>query len=241
MRIAVISDIHANIEALTEVMKDIRLASVDKVMSLGDNIGYGPDPEAVIRLLTEEKIPSVIGNHELAVIRPKYLEAFNPSARQALLKTIELISGETVEILKGLETFRVSDDFRFVHGFPPDSPTIYLYQVAETHLQGYFKRMQEKVCFIGHTHELKMIEYDGRRITWGDLMEGMEYLDPRKRYIINAGSVGQPRDGNNNAKYLILDTVSFRLEIRYVSYDMRPTMQKIKDLGLPEQYAERLA
>jgi len=100
--------------------------------------------------------------------------------------------------------------------------------------------MDESVCFVGHTHDLVMVSFDGRQVEHHPLKEGITVLDDQCRYIINVGSVGQPRDGNNNAKYAIYDTDSRELEIRFVAYDIAVTVAKIKAAGLPETHANRL-
>lgn len=241
MRLAVFSDIHANLEALLEVLKDVDQCNVDEIISLGDNIGYGPDPDAVITILCERGIRSILGNHELAVKSKKYLSWFNPTARKALLRTIVLLSPAAVEYINGLETVLVRHGFRFVHGFPPDSVTTYLFQVSNGDLSPVFERLEEPICFIGHTHDLALISYDDYRIERSAFKKGLLQLEPDQRHIINVGSVGQPRDGDPNAKYVILDTDARTIDLRYVAYDRFITAGKIIRAGLPKLYADRLA
>lgn len=240
MKIAVISDIHGNAEAFREVLNDMEEAGVSAVYCLGDNIGYGPEPEEVIKLLRKHEIPSVIGNHELALNRPEYLEWFNPIARISLEKTRELLSRSTLEFIKELPFFRTEHDCRFVHGFPPDSAIEYLFEVSREELLHTLDHMQERLCFIGHTHELLLVSRNGGTISKRPLRQETVLLDTASRYIINVGSVGQPRDGNNFGKYVIFDDNAFELEVRFVSYNVTETIDKIFQAGLPEQHAWRL-
>ena len=240
MRLAVFSDTHGNLDALEQVIKDIDRSAVDEVISLGDNIGYGPEPDRVIKKLKALKIPSVLGNHELAVEDEEYLNWFNPAARKSLIKTRKLLSKTSLRHISKFEPFITSYDCRFVHGFPPDSSMIYMYQVSEGRKQEVFEEMTERLCFIGHTHTLDIMGYAGKEIQYEDLPEGVFQLDPEKKYIINIGSVGQPRDSSNNAKYIIWDSTQDSLDVRFLSYDIASVVKKIKAAGLPKEHADRL-
>ena len=131
MRLAIISDIHGNFDAYQKVMEDIGKCQVDSVISLGYNIGYGPEPEHVIQQIKALNIPSVLGNHELAINDEEYLNWFNPAARKSLSKTRTLLSKQSLRFVSQLEPYLVDQDCRFVHGFPPDSPLIYLFQISD--------------------------------------------------------------------------------------------------------------
>ncbi len=241
MRIAVISDIHGNATALREVLRDIDDSAVDHTYCLGDNIGYGPEPEDVIRILLERSIPSVTGNHELALKDPDFLVWFNPAARQSLEKTMAGLSDRSRNCLASLPDYISAFNCRFVHGFPPDSPTNYLFEMAPADMARIISEMTERICFIGHTHEPALLVYkeggieripvDGERIF---------PLEPDLSYIVNAGSVGQPRDGSCPAKYVLYDSESEIIEIRHVDYDVSDTVRKIHAAGLPGRHANRL-
>ena len=240
MRLAIFSDAHGNFDALKQVIKDINSSNVDDIISLGENIGYGPESDRVIKKIKALNIPSVQGNHELAVKDEEYLNWFNPAARKSLIKTRDKLSKASIRHISQLEPFILSYDCRFVHGFPPNSPLIYMYQVSEGRKQEVFEDMAEKLCFIGHTHTLEIIGYDGQDIQHENLPEGLSRLDPDKKYIINVGSVGQPRDSSNNAKYVIWDSVENSLDVRFISYDIASVVKKIKAAGFPQEHAERL-
>jgi predicted phosphodiesterase len=241
MRVAIISDIHGNLDAFGQVLNDIDASGIDTVVCLGDNVGYGPEPEQVIRQVRARKIPCVMGNHERAVSDRAHLNWFNPSARISLQKTITMLSEESINYINGMKSSLVVYQSRFVHGFPPDSTDIYLFQVPNHTLNQTFKEMKERLCFVGHTHELKLIGFDGkvsRRIPLKK--EIVTHLDNDRKYIINVGSVGQPRDGNNNAKYVIWNTSEDSLEVRFVPYDIAAVVGKILAAGLPKVHADRL-
>ncbi len=239
-KMAILSDIHGNLDAFEEVLKDIDAMAVSQIFSLGDNIGYGPEPEAVIQRLQTRGIPSVLGNHELAVTDASELDWFNPVARESLLKTVDMLSSASVERIHQFPYCRVEGDYRFVHGFPPDSPVIYQFQASEDDLVKIFSELHEQIFFTGHTHYPEMIEYNAGALQKYKLDRQTLPLDAQARYIINVGSVGQPRDVNNNAKYVLFDTKARTIELRYIPYDIESTVQKILDAGLPEAHALRL-
>ena len=240
MRLAVISDIHGNLEAFKEVLADIDQSRVDGIVSLGDNVGYGPDPEEVVHLIRERNIPSVMGNHELAVADERYLDWMNPSARKSLVRTKQLLSSETVSYI---DTLRPSITFHgslCVHGCPPDSITTYLFQLTNSQFSELFLAMKEEICFAGHTHVPQIIVFNGQKTESAPLHEGVFVLEKKHQYIINVGSVGQPRDGNNKAKYVLWDTSSGSIEMKFVPYDVATTADRILELGFPEHNARRL-
>ena len=240
MKLAIISDIHGNYDAFQSVMANIDKSGVDRVISLGDNIGYGPESERVIQKIMSLEIPSVLGNHELAVKDEKYLSWFNPVARESLIKTRDLLSDSSIDYIIELEPYLTWETCRCVHGFPPDSPLIYMFQASEKRKKRVFEEIPERLCFIGHTHTLETITYDGKQMQYSDLFEGLINLEADKKYIINIGSVGQPRDTNNDAKYVIWDSSADTLDVRFVPYNIAAVVQKIKDAGLPEEHAQRL-
>ena len=240
MKLAVISDIHGNFDAFRQVLDDIDRSGIDEIVSLGDNVGYGPEPDLVIEQIRARQIPSVQGNHELALKEPEYLNWFNPSARKSLLKTRALLSDESLRFISNLQPYLIFHDCRFVHGFPPDSPLIYMFQPSDRSKIKVFENSAERLCFIGHTHSLELLSYDGRKLEYQDLPKGLTSLEREKKYIINIGSVGQPRDSSNEAKYAVWDSVNDTIDIRFVPYDIASVVKKIKEAGLPEEHAERL-
>ena len=240
MYIAVISDIHGNQEALHAVLSDIRLHQPQVVYCLGDNIGYGPDPVAIIDLLRRHAILSVRGNHELAVVKPGFKKWFNPIARQSIEKTAGMMSSRELEIISGYPPLISAHGCRFVHGFPPQSSLVYHFQVADSKKCRLMARIAESVCFVGHTHSLEIMSIEADQIDHQDLVRGEYQLDREKKHIVNVGSVGQPRDGNLDAKYVLFDTVENHLNVRYVAYDAPTTVKKMRRQGWPDKHADRL-
>ncbi len=240
MKIAVISDIHGNMDAFDQVLEDIDKSHVDSIISLGDNIGYGPEPEKVIRKMQVRKIPSIMGNHEMAVADQSHLGWFNITAQESLLKTRKMLSNGSIEYISSFKSFLVRFKCRFVHGFPPDSPTTYSFQVSENALLDTFRILNETVCFIGHTHYLQTIGFDGLTIDKAPLEQGVTLLPEARQCIVNVGSVGQPRDGNNNAKYVIWNSSASTIQVKYIPYNIARAVDKIYALGLPKVHADRL-
>ncbi len=240
MKLAVLSDIHSNLEAFRRVLEDIDNQGVTEIVSLGDNVGYGPEPEAVVALVRERGIPSVQGNHELGLVRRKDISWFNPTARQALRRTRELVSESSLAWCATLPPYLVRHGCRFVHGFPPDSARLYLFACEDGEVVAAMDRIAERVCFVGHTHDLELVTISGGAVERAPLPHGPTRLDTTLRYIVNIGSVGQPRDGDNRAKYVLWEPESGLVTVRRVAYDIAVTAEKILALGIPAQYANRL-
>jgi diadenosine tetraphosphatase ApaH/serine/threonine PP2A family protein phosphatase len=240
VRLAVISDIHANLEAFRSVLADIDAVRADGIVCLGDIIGYGPRPEECIRLVRDRAIPSVLGNHELGLVRSRKLSWFNPTSRACLVATGKLLSPESLDWMKTLPASLTVHGARFVHGCPPDSPLTYLFELSEDGLREVFETTRDRLAFAGHTHDLELISWDGHEVCRSLLGRGERLLEPDLRYIVNVGSVGQPRDGDHHAKYVVWDSARDVLDIRFVAYDIDTTVREILALGFPEQYARRL-
>ena len=240
MKIALLADIHANLEAFQAVLDDIDQSEVDQVLSLGDNIGYGPNPNEVVSLLRDRRIASVMGNHELVLANPRYIKWFNASARVSVEKSLAMITADTHEYCRNLPRSADIESAHIVHGFPPASPTLYQFQIKPRRLERYFVNHAHSLCFVGHTHFLEAITYDGTSIERTPLVEETFFMQPVHAHIVNIGSVGQPRDGDPCAKYVVWDTVSHLLQVKFIAYDIESVVAKIIHLGLPRQNAERL-
>ncbi|MGC8495454.1 MAG: metallophosphoesterase family protein, partial [Syntrophobacteraceae bacterium] len=152
-----------------------------------------------------------------------------------------LIGRKTRDWLRGLDARLVFEGALFVHGSPPDSLTRYLFDWTDAELASLFQRLEQRLCFVGHTHTPGAIAHENGRIVHYRLKQGIFTLQGAAGYIICVGSVGQPRDGiNNNAKYVIWDTLQSTVEVRFVAYDAARTAEKIIAAGLPEEHARRL-
>lgn len=242
MRIVVLSDIHANYEALTSVLHDITqfFPDVSEIISLGDIVGYGPDPELCVKMVQEHGIISVAGNHELGVGRSKYRSCFNKQAAEVVEKTSRMLSSTSLEYLRSLPLALSLHGALFVHGLPPRSAFQYIWELNDERVLLKFSRFPEQIAFLGHTHELGLVRAVDGAVERSGLPEGSYTLDFTSRYMVNAGAVGQPRDSDPRAKYLVWDTESHELIVRCVAYDPTETIIKMKERGLPERYARRL-
>ena len=238
MLVAVLSDIHGNIEALEAVWQDMAPLQIGQVVCLGDVVGYGPNPEEAVNSVRERDVLCCMGNHELGIVNATERAWFNATAQKGLGLTAELLSSESLRYMASLPRYVCLAGARFVHGFPPDSVTTYLFEVDDSRLMSWFTR-GERVTFVGHTHELAVVRWNGTEIERRDLGQGSFVLEEGP-CIVNAGSVGQPRDGNNNAKYLVWDTDLGTVDVRFVPYDIEATVAKIRARGLPDYYATRL-
>ncbi|MEJ2744986.1 MAG: metallophosphoesterase family protein [bacterium] len=236
MRYAIFGDIHGNMEALTAVFADMESARVDRALCLGDIVGYGAEPEKCIDELRGRGIASVIGNHDSAVVGDTPLDYFNDYAREAVVWTADRLSGDDKAYLKNLPIIGGDGGFITVHSSLAD-PTEWRYVINLLAVRRCFDLLTGRLCFIGHSHVPVIFEecgsITGRRAS--DV-----HLDKESRYIINVGSVGQPRDGDCRASYGIYDEGEMRFEIRRVSYDIGRAQKKIIEAGLPKSLAFRL-
>jgi len=241
MRLAIIADIHGNYRALQAVLADIALRGVDRIISLGDNIGYGPEPEEVVRALLEHRVVSVMGNHELGLISRSYYNRLHATARESLALTRSLLSAGSLDWLAGLPAVRVCCGARFVHGCPPQSITVYLHEPSDTRLQRLFSSYPERLCFAGHTHDFGFFQQDGPGIIRRTLAVERLPLDPRSRFLLLPGSVGQPRDPLSwHAKYMLWDLEELTLEVRAVPYEVQATIRLLGERHFPATNARRL-
>ena len=245
MRIAIVADIHGNWRALQAVLADIDAHGVEEIYSLGDNIGYGPEPEEVVQALRERGVVSVMGNHELGLISRSYYRRLQSVARESLDCTAKLLSPASRSWLAGLPPCLLCHGARLVHGCPPRSITVYLFAPSPVRLQRLFATYPEPLCFAGHTHMLSVFQ-DGSEPGLPPLQEqlntGARPLASDHRYIIMPGSVGQPRDTlNRQAKYLLWDRAQQSIEVRALPYDVQTTIRLLGERGFPVTNARRLA
>ena len=239
MKIAVMSDIHGNLEALDAVLEDVYSQGIEKIVCIGDLIGYGPNPEEVIQKVRQVNVCCTIGNHELGILFKLERKWFNPIARKGLSLTEELLSPGSLDFIAGLPSTHTLNNSLFVHGYPPASVKTYLFEKNTDEIARWFLAPGPKLTFVGHTHDLELVAWDGRRTDRNPLRQGQVVLD-KSKYIINVGSVGQPRDGDNRAKYVIWDPVEGSIEVRFIPYDIQTTVDKIMECGFPEYNASRL-
>lgn len=240
MRVAILSDIHGNLEAFEAVVADITSRAVDRIVCLGDMIGYGPDPEAVVSLVRAIGCSVILGNHESALISEGARRWMNFQARENNIRTEQLLSGESREYCRNLPRSLTLAGALFVHGFPPDSVFVYLSHQSDRRIAELFASSPVSLFVLGHTHELQLVRAEAGGIVRLPLDKGIVRISPAEKTIVNAGSVGQPRDRDKSAKYLIWDQSAQELDVRFIPYDCEATVRKIRLLGFPDAYAERL-
>lgn len=245
MRIAIISDIHANFEALKSVFDDIQNKSIDKIICLGDLIGYGPQPNEVVEFIRKFNIQTVLGNHDKAIFDKSLLDKFNDTAKKSLLKSKTMLSEKNINFIEKLPENLVFHNNLFVHGFPPNSiekyASVELIKNNSLNTKA-MKNLVFKVNFVGHTHLLLMFEYleetDGK---WNVCQaKDKIILEKTKKYVINVGSVGQPRDKTPEAKYVIFDTGNSELTIESTKYDIDKTIRLLLNKGFSKKNGYRL-
>ena len=239
MKIAVMSDIHGNLEALDAVLEDVCSQGIEKIVCIGDLIGYGPNPEEVVQKIRQIDVCCTMGNHELGILFKLERKWFNPKVRKNLSLTEKLLSPGSLDFIAGLPNTHTLNNSLFVHGFPPASVKTYLFEKDTDEIARWFLAPGPKLTFVGHTHDLELVAWDGRTADRNPLRQDRVVLD-KSKYIINVGSVGQPRDGDNRAKYVIWDPVEGSIEVRFVPYDIQTTVDKIMERGFPEYNASRL-
>lgn len=240
MRVLVISDVHANYTALEAVLKDA--GEVDATWCLGDMVGYGPDPNAVMEQIREiPNLTCILGNHDMAVIGRIPFEVFNTDARRTLEYHERVLTADNMDFLRSLpSTLKTLGDVSIVHGSPRDSIWEYILNALSARLN--FDHFTTAWCFVGHSHLQCMFQLDTNtdRVSLSPIRAG-EHFPLRPRAILNPGSVGQPRDRDPRAAYAIYDTESYVWEPRRVEYNISEVQRRIRESNLPEKHAIRLA
>ncbi|MEA3307951.1 MAG: metallophosphoesterase family protein [Chloroflexota bacterium] len=238
MRYLIISDIHGNEPALQSVLHDV--GDFDEIWCLGDTVGYGPNPNQCLEQLREYPLLCVAGNHDWGVLGQTGLYVFNSAARQALLWTRDELTARNMQMLKDFPSSLRVQKVLLVHGSPREP--IWEYILNTTKARENFLAIDFQVALVGHTHMPVVFEWlpeSGRaRLMLADY-ETPLHLDAR-RLIINPGSVGQPRDGNPDAAYGILDTAANTFEFRRVPYPVVITQTRMRAKRLPRRLIDRL-
>lgn len=241
MRLAIISDIHGNYQALQAILADLAGLAIDEVISLGDNIGYGPEPEEVVATLRERAIPSVLGNHDYALLNQRAWKRLNPDPQRSLELTAPLLSPASREYIEKCPPVLLAHGARFVHGAPPAAVGTYLINPSASRVEGLLSTFPEQICFFGHTHELAFFHWRDQTLLPHPSPTEPLAIEAGSRYLLNAGSVGQPRDHwNKLAKYLIWDRAAQTIEARAIPYRVEETVRKLRALGFPAFNANRL-
>jgi len=237
MRYGIFGDIHSNLEAFQEVKKAYKNENIDRYICVGDIVGYGVDPHSCIEEVKKLKVKTVCGNHDRASAGLLSQDSFNKLAREAVRWTEGALSREEKEYLKSL-TFVVNEEnFSVVHG-SLDMPDFFYYITDSVSAYWCFRKMEKDICFVGHSHVPVIFSMEEDEIK--SSLEKSIKLKPRVRYIVNVGSVGQPRDGNPMASFSVFDSDRMTVEVKRVDYDVESAKNKILKAGLPERLGYRL-
>ena len=238
MKYAIISDVHANIEALEPVLAYADDAGVDQIVCLGDVVGYNATPNECADILRERNILTIMGNHDAVACGDEDPWGFNPVAKKAALWTRDQLSAENIQWIKSLPDHLCFGDFATVHGAPKSHNT-YLFSWRDIipHLY-YLEEQNCRICFMGHTHTPGIFSVDGMYTIDEDFRFS---LGMEKVFFINPGSVGQPRDGDARAAFAILDTETNVFEQVRLKYAVEQAAQRVRAAQLPEFLADRLA
>jgi predicted phosphodiesterase len=236
-RYAIIADIHANLDAFQVVLEDIKQQKCTHVVCLGDVVGYGANPKECLDLVRGMNIPVVKGNHDEYIGSDESPDGFNDAAAEAVTWTRAQLTEDDRKWLRDLKYFRLVANFSIVHA-TLDAPQRWGYVFEKLEAAASFTYQNTQVCFFGHTHvPVAFIRDTGVR---GGTYSKFR-VEPGKKYFVNVGSVGQPRDGSPKAAYAIYDLPSQTIELRRLDYDIAAAQKKIMAAGLPQRLADRLA
>lgn len=239
MRYGIFSDVHSNLEAMTAVAQAMKSEGTEDYLCLGDFVGYYSNPNEVIELIDSLHCwKMVMGNHDSALLGRTSLSKFNQPAAEAINWTKSRIKPRNVHFLESLRLREEIGDIQLVHSSPLQSEEWH-YLTSQEDLERNFRYFQGLICFFGHVHKPFIAEQkkDGSV----RILPDTEYqLQKDCRYLVNVGSVGQPRDGSPKTCYVMYDTSVQKLSIRRIDYDFETTVKKTLDAGLPEYLAQRL-
>jgi len=239
MRYGFFSDVHSNLEALKAVVADFQKEKLDRIFFLGDAVGYGPDPNECTTIIDQVADVKLMGNHDYAALGLIETNLFNVYAQKSMEWTKTVLTEKSFKILSGFTMDHRFDQSYLVHSTPKE-PQEWNYIFDLDDAEENFDFFNKQICLIGHSHSPVIIKkYKDRHCflhqdTWTEIEKGF-------KYIINIGSVGQPRDGSNQACYLIYDTKEKKATLKRLPYDFKKTQTKMKKRGLPRFLIERLA
>lgn len=238
MRYIIFSDLHSNLEALNQFQKEIEAVDYDKLVCLGDIVGYGADPNPCVEWVKENADISIAGNHDRAVIDKTSIDNFNSYAYESCLWTREKLTEENKSFLASLLMDREDEGVYWVHASPFE-PESWHYITSKAGSERHFRHFEAQTCFVGHSHKPIILEQtvDGEV---NDYISDIWDIEMGKRYIFNVGSLGQPRDGNPDPSYMVYDSEGKKVELRRFAYDVSSAQEKNRTNDLPPYLAERL-
>jgi len=249
MTIAVISDIHSNKQAFEAVLEDIAKFDIDHIVCLGDIVGYGGDPDWCIQTVKAVASISILGNHDVAVAEIQRIGGMNPVAITALVWTVDNISEDSLKFIRGLSYLAQEPGGKigYVHGSLP-RPHGFGYLLQYERIEEHLESQSSRIMFAGHSHQPDCWSTDGEKI-----FNAMTFRNGTVRFniengidksVVNVGSVGQPRDHDPRASYVLVETETdgsdLKITNRRVEYDVKSAQGRIRECGLPEKLAVRL-
>jgi diadenosine tetraphosphatase ApaH/serine/threonine PP2A family protein phosphatase len=237
--LAVFSDIHSNLEALEAVLADMDSLKIGNRVCLGDVVGYGPSPSACLKRVRALDCPILLGNHDEAVSNDLPLENLNEVAVAGIEYSREKLTAEEKDFLRSRPFTASQEGCQFVHS-SLIQPAYWIYITSELEAHIHFSYQEAGICFNGHTHVPMVWQKSGETMATGRRGAGKVKLEPNSKYLINVGGVGQPRDLNPRACYVIYRPEEKTVEFRRVKYDITKTKRKIARAKLPKYLGERL-
>jgi predicted phosphodiesterase len=239
MRYAILSDIHSNLESLLAVLKTFPNESIEKCYCLGDVVGYGANPNECIKEIRNAAAMTLAGNHDWASAGLFPVDYFVDYAKEAIVWTRGVLTSASKSFLESLKLVFEDQSMTMVHG-TLNNPGDFNYMFNSGVARESFELLNTQICFVGHTHVAGVfVQDEAGRVSFG---AGPHVkLEPGRKYIVNAGSVGQPRDNNPKAAYCIFDDRSKTIEIKRVAYDLNAVQAKILNAGMPRFLASRIA
>lgn len=229
MKYAIISDIHSNLEALQKALTIIDEKKVDEIICLGDVVGYGANPNECVELIRSRCSAVVLGNHDAAALNTALAYDFNAIARRAVIWTSEQLTNENKGYLSSLPMTIQTENILFVHS-SPEAPEAWDYIIDPDEASQALQNVEEQICFIGHTHVPGIYSLRGRA----------KHISRDEQFIVNVGSIGQPRDGNPKLSFGIFDSTTWEFELVRSEYDIQKAAEKIYAAKLPEELGNRL-
>jgi diadenosine tetraphosphatase ApaH/serine/threonine PP2A family protein phosphatase len=236
VRVAVVSDIHGNLQALEAVLASIDQDAPDEIWCLGDLVGYGPRPNRCCALVAERADVCLIGNHDLAALGRLDLEIFSPDAALTAEWTARQLEPKSRTFLETLEPKGVRDEVGLFHASPRDP--VWEYVLSPGIAYAALAATPQTLVLVGHSHVA--LAFRLSTTTLATAAEGTEVELAEDRWLLNPGSVGQPRDGDPRAAWLLLDVEAGRARFQRVEYDVAATQAAMREQGLPEALAARL-
>jgi diadenosine tetraphosphatase ApaH/serine/threonine PP2A family protein phosphatase len=238
MRYIIFSDLHSNLEALNQFQNVIETIDYDKLVCLGDIVGYGADPNPCVEWVRENADLTLAGNHDWGAVGKTDTTYFNPYAHESCLWTREQLTEENINFLKSLPLDHEERGVYWVHASPFE-PQAWHYVTSKVGSKRHFRNFEAPICFVGHSHIPVILEQtaDGEV---NDYVSDVWDIDPANRYIFNDGSLGQPRDGNPDPSFMIYDSEDNTVKVQRFEYDLNSAQEKIRDSNLPSYLAERL-